>query len=107
MSTKRAKLLVAGVWVLSFVICLPQLVGLTKNHKVRPFSIVIVSIFQQKKHDTHDKHLYHYDIFYVDGRAVCLFLSLSLSQNVPLLTQILLEEIHIFIWTSNYLHTKK
>ncbi|XP_055323907.1 octopamine receptor Oamb isoform X2 [Sitodiplosis mosellana] len=34
MSTKRAKLLVAGVWVLSFVICLPQLVGLTKNHKV-------------------------------------------------------------------------
>lgn len=35
MSTKRAKLLVAGVWVLSFVICLPQLVGLTQNHKVR------------------------------------------------------------------------
>lgn len=34
MSTKRAKLLVAGVWVLSFVICLPQLVGLTKNHQV-------------------------------------------------------------------------
>lgn len=34
MSTKRAKLLVAGVWVLSFVICLPQLVGLTQNHKV-------------------------------------------------------------------------
>lgn len=27
MSTKRAKLLVLGVWVLSFVICLPPLVG--------------------------------------------------------------------------------
>lgn len=31
MSTKRAKLLVAGVWVLSFVICFPPLVGLNNN----------------------------------------------------------------------------
>lgn len=46
MSTKRAKLLVAGVWVLSFVICLPQLVGLTKNHKVCcVYSCVVVFFF--------------------------------------------------------------
>lgn len=34
MSTKRAKLLVAGVWVLSFVICFPPLVGLNNNSGV-------------------------------------------------------------------------
>lgn len=39
MSTKRAKMLVAGVWVLSFVICLPQLIGLKQNHKVRSLKI--------------------------------------------------------------------
>lgn len=46
MSTKRAKLLVAGVWVLSFVICLPQLVGLTQNHKVSMVALqsLLVSI---------------------------------------------------------------
>lgn len=53
MSTKRAKLLVAGVWVLSFVICLPQLVGLTKNHKVSILLLLLllssVQIFSEKK----------------------------------------------------------
>lgn len=31
MSTKRAKMLLAGVWVLSFVICLPPLMGLNNS----------------------------------------------------------------------------
>lgn len=36
MSTKRAKLLVAGVWVLSFVICFPPLVGLIHQPQQTP-----------------------------------------------------------------------
>ncbi|XP_031618115.1 octopamine receptor Oamb isoform X2 [Contarinia nasturtii] len=48
MSTKRAKLLVAGVWVLSFVICLPQLVGLTQNHKVQ----TSLSVYYQYENHT-------------------------------------------------------
>ncbi|XP_067619831.1 octopamine receptor Oamb isoform X2 [Eurosta solidaginis] len=35
MSTKRAKVLIAGIWVLSFVICFPPLVG-WKDQKVQP-----------------------------------------------------------------------
>lgn len=43
MSTKRAKMLVAGVWVLSFVICLPQLIGLKQNHKVGFYNKLLLS----------------------------------------------------------------
>jgi octopamine receptor len=35
MSTKRAKSLIAGLWVLSFVICFPPLLGWKKEEKVR------------------------------------------------------------------------
>lgn len=34
MSTKRAKSLIAGIWILSFVICFPPLVGWKDEHKV-------------------------------------------------------------------------
>lgn len=42
MSTKRAKALIAGIWVLSFVICFPPLVG-WKDQKVR---FLIKNIFR-------------------------------------------------------------
>lgn len=35
MSTRRAKSLIAGLWVLSFVICFPPLVGWKDDEKVR------------------------------------------------------------------------
>jgi hypothetical protein len=41
MSTKRAKSLIAGLWVLSFVICFPPLVG-WKDHK--PVSIEFIEL---------------------------------------------------------------
>lgn len=41
MSTKRAKLLVAGVWVLSFVICFPPLVGLIHSPQAPKVRIII------------------------------------------------------------------
>lgn len=39
MSTKRAKLLVAGVWVLSFVICFPPLVGFIHQPQTSKVSV--------------------------------------------------------------------
>lgn len=41
MSTKRAKLLVAIVWVLSFVICFPPLVGWRDNESNVPFNTTV------------------------------------------------------------------
>lgn len=35
MSTRRAKTLIAGIWILSFVICFPPLVG-WKEQQVKP-----------------------------------------------------------------------
>ncbi|XP_046994315.1 octopamine receptor Oamb-like [Schistocerca americana] len=36
MSPRRAKMLIAGVWVLSFVICFPPLVGWKDSHTAQP-----------------------------------------------------------------------
>ncbi|RZB39387.1 7tm 1 domain containing protein [Asbolus verrucosus] len=51
MSHSRAKLLIAGLWVLSFVICFPPLVG-WKDSKVRDISLY-------KSHSTRSPRLLH------------------------------------------------
>lgn len=42
MSTRRAKSLIAGLWVLSFVICFPPLLGWKKEEKVWQWFVVRV-----------------------------------------------------------------
>lgn len=51
MSHHRAKLLIAGLWVLSFVICFPPLVGWKDTQVINDFSnnITIIALYDHKQ----------------------------------------------------------